>query len=361
MEYGNNNKRWSLHDTFFKDLMLIVGVNSIGKSRTLNVVSSLSNLLSGKRGPFSDAEYTVTFSCPDSKDDYTYQIKMYGADVVKESLTQGSNILLERDHQGLGSLKAVKIDADLDFKIDKNRLAIVSKRDELQHPFLEPLHEWAAGVIHHRFADDREKETLMAFGRDEPVLDTFTPGIVFLQRGLSQIEGFESAVIKDMRSIGYEISSVNMEYPDDLVTNDGTKPLVISVKEDDLPGRTQQHNMSHGMFRALNTIIKVNFIIHDKNMKLILIDDVGEGLDFKRSKSLVSLIYKKIIDSSKQAWMTTNDQFIMNGIPLENWSIATRDGAEVSYINYENATEKFEEFKFVGLNNFEFFTTEFFK
>ncbi|MDX2432335.1 MAG: hypothetical protein QNK35_15465, partial [Bacteroides sp.] len=38
-----------------------------------------------------------------------------------------------------------------------------------------------------------------------------------------------------------------------------------------------------------------------------------------------------------------------------------REGNKISLFNYENSREIFEEFKFTGLNNFDFYASEFFK
>jgi hypothetical protein len=59
--------------------------------------------------------------------------------------------------------------------------------------------------------------------------------------------------------------------------------------------------------------------------------------------------------------MSTNDQFIMNAVNIEHWAVIVREGNKISLFNYENSREIFEEFKFTGLNNFDFYASEFFK
>lgn len=360
-EYKEKPREWILSKTQFGEIALIVGVNSSGKSRTLNVISSLAALISGIRKPFSaDGEYSVRFSCTEGSADYLYRVAMVASEVISEQLEKDGKIILNRNAEGEGSIRAIKAGVDLDFKVPKNQLAILAKRDQVQHPFLEPIHEWATGIIHHRFADDNEKDSIVAFAQPRPDIDPFTMGVVILKRSLENDKDFESALISDMEKIGYKISSVNIEYPIDLPPQQGQRPVCISVKENELEANTQQKEMSHGMFRALNTLIKLNYMIRDKTMSLMLIDDVGEGLDFSRSKKLVALILDKAKHKSKQVLMTTNDQFIMNGVPLDYWSIAKREANRVSYRDITNSKETFENFKFIGLNNFEFFSSEFF-
>jgi len=57
--------------------------------------------------------------------------------------------------------------------------------------------------------------------------------------------------------------------------------------------------------------------------------------------------------------MATNDRFVMNTVPLEYWSVLERRGAVVKVHNRENAKQKFEDFRFTGLNNFDFFASDF--
>jgi len=44
-----NTNRWQLKDFLLQDINLIVGKNATGKTRTLNILAALANLLSGVR------------------------------------------------------------------------------------------------------------------------------------------------------------------------------------------------------------------------------------------------------------------------------------------------------------------------
>lgn len=59
--------------------------------------------------------------------------------------------------------------------------------------------------------------------------------------------------------------------------------------------------------------------------------------------------------------MSTNDKFVMNNTELEYWQIIHREGGLVKMHNITNSAEIFDEFRYTGLNNFDFFSTEFFK
>jgi hypothetical protein len=122
-----------------------------------------------------------------------------------------------------------------------------------------------------------------------------------------------------------------------------------------------QFEMSQGMFRALSILIQVNYAGMAHQSYCILIDDIGEGLDFDRSTRLIELLREKALESSFQLIMATNDRFVMDRVPLEEWSVLQRHGGHVRVLNYANSRELFEDFKFTGLSNFSFLETDFAK
>ena len=71
------------------------------------------------------------------------------------------------------------------------------------------------------------------------------------------------------------------------------------------------------------------------------------------------MVREKAERSSVQLVLSTNDRFVMNRVPLEEWSVLQREGATVRVRNYENTREIFEEFKLTGMSNFDFLATDF--
>ncbi len=108
------------------------------------------------------------------------------------------------------------------------------------------------------------------------------------------------------------------------------------------------------MYRVLSLLININYFQLKNTGSCILIDDIGEGLDFDRSCRLVGLLRKKSEDSNLQIIISTNDRFVMNEVPLDEWSIIQRKGSHVKFRNIQNSKEIFENFKFTGLSNFSF-------
>ena len=169
-----------------------------------------------------------------------------------------------------------------------------------------------------------------------------------------------------MLSVGYRIDEIGTKTPATSIFQEGksysleVKPQYIYVQESDLKDKTEQSIISQGMFRVLSLIIQVNYSLLAKNPSCILIDDIGEGLDFERSSAMVKLLISKAQTGLVQLIMTTNDRFIMNGVPLEYWSVIERTPGLAKLHNIHNSKEIFDDFKFTGLNNFDFFATQFY-
>ena len=173
---------------------------------------------------------------------------------------------------------------------------------------------------------------------------------------------FVNAIKADMRSIGYDLDKIDVGRPVSLAFKPGPIqiPNGILVQESDLDGETDQNDMSQGMFRAMSLLIQLNYSQMASIPSCILIDDIGEGLDYERASALIKLLVEKAKNSKVQLIMSTNDRFIMNNVPLEYWSVVRRFPKRSKIYNYRNAREKFEEFELTGLNNFDFFSSRFY-
>jgi len=71
------------------------------------------------------------------------------------------------------------------------------------------------------------------------------------------------------------------------------------------------------------------------------------------------LLSEKARAGKFQLVMSTNDRFIMNHVPLKDWTIVKRESGQSRIYNYENSKKHFDEFKFTGLNNFDFLAMDF--
>ena len=180
-------------------------------------------------------------------------------------------------------------------------------------------------------------------------------------------EEFKKLVIDGMGDIGYQIDDIQLSPISEFNFN-GMVPLAIAVKETGVRCFVNQAGLSQGMYRALALLIQfyANILwtrhacagrdVQLGDSPLILIDDIGEGLDHERARKLIGLLVEESKKYKIQIIMSSNDRYVMNYVPLEHWTVLSRKGALVSSINYENSKDIFDEFSYSGLSNFDFFS-----
>lgn len=365
-QHAGTAEEWILSKVLFKDTNLIVGRNASGKSRTLSIVKALAELLSMRQQlRYRSGDYNAVFE--DNNKQIVYMLKYEDGKVIEEEIKIDDITMLIRGRDGSGSIRAMQIEKDLRFQVPVNEVAACAKRDAIQHPFLDPLYEWGRSLVHFPFGTSLGKDTFLTLQEkedvknidDQALLRSGQNVIMVFRKGKLQFGNeFVEAIKRDMKTLDYHIVRIGIGAPTSLVfTGLATAAVGLFVEETGLKAIIDQGNMSQGMFRALSVIIQVNYILRAKTSQCILIDDIGEGLDYERSSSLVKLLIKKTESKKVQLLMATNDRFIMNIVPLEYWSIVNRHENVCEIFNHENSPKTFDDFELTGLGNFDFFTS----
>jgi energy-coupling factor transporter ATP-binding protein EcfA2 len=368
-EYKNKPNAWSLDEFQLGYTNLVIGKNASGKTRTLNVIGGIADLVSGHLGgkklPFISGDYKLCFENSTKKIEY-----LLGYDdskIYNEELIVDQEKLLERGIGGAGTIYFVEEGKKIKFHVPDNELACVARRDSVQHPFFEQLFEWGKNTLHYRFGTYLGKDTFALIGnskdKDFINLKETNKVVGILHRGLETYkQTFKKNILKDMHKIGYELVDIGVEPLQNISLNikPDTHPEGVFVQEVGLNQKIYQTEISDGMFRALSLIIQLNFAENESVPSCILIDDVGEGLDFDRSSKLIKLVIEKSKKTKVQLILATNDKFVMNNVPLEYWSIIQRIDDKCRIYNYKNSKKLFDEFDFTGLNNFDFFSSNFY-
>jgi hypothetical protein len=368
-EFAGDAKHWQLENCDFAEINLVVGRNATGKTRLINVLSGLCKILAGQQTEvFTSGTYHAEIGL--STGTYVLDLEFSNGEVVTESLDVNGVRRLTRGADGTGEIYYEKQGASIGFQVPRTAIAIQQRRDELQHPFVVTLANWAEGCQTYRFAS--------IFGQTSVI------GLTSLQESLAKPDGligpgdvvstysrafekygapFDQAVIRDMQTLGYDLSDVGTD--DMRQMNAGIKmhePILgLFVTEVGFNFKLPQFAMSQGMYRALALVIHLNVASFEKRRTLVLVDDIGEGLDFERSVSLIDVLIRHSKEAGLQAIMTTNDRFVMNRVPLENWSLLRREGSVVRAHTARNSPKEFADFKFLGLSNFELFTSATFR
>lgn len=93
--------------------------------------------------------------------------------------------------------------------------------------------------------------------------------------------------------------------------------------------------------------------------KCLVIDDMGEGLDYMRSTKLGKIMYDFCEKNHIQLIATSNDSFLMDAVDLQCWNILQREGNRVYSISALNSPALFEKFRRTGLSNFDILSSNF--
>jgi energy-coupling factor transporter ATP-binding protein EcfA2 len=346
---GNNNDY-----AYFENLNLLVGKNASGKSRTLNVIREIANLLSGHvnlKQAFSPSE-NIELIFMEDKSTFKYILTFKDRKIVSETLSKDNKVLLDRKNN-------ILLDSgnnNILFDIPEYQLAIVL-HDQNDKPYFEDFVEWGRSLKNYLFANQLEKNRLVKdytqINENDRDIDDPDVLIYTFYKGKEQFgEVFISEIISGMQELGYYVSDIDIE------EKDGWYGLSI---EEEGEYTVSQKEMSQGMFRALSLFIMLGYARLMDLSFCMLIDDIGEGLDFESSKKMTDIVIKKVNKSNMQFFMTTNDRHIMNQIPLRYWTVIGREYSRSIFYDYTNSKDAFDDFEYTGLNNFDFLATDFYR
>jgi energy-coupling factor transporter ATP-binding protein EcfA2 len=370
VEFPGQPPEWKFDDFTLGQINLVVGRNSVGKSRLLSVISNFGKMLTGEiKEPPYDGRFEALFS--EDQNTWTYDVKYDHSEIVHETLIYNGKDVLMRGKGGIGQIDAKNFEdkeVRMRFKTPLRQLGVVSKRDSFQHPYLDGLYEWGHALRHFQFGSEMGPHNLAIAlavkGLNVEIDEKNTSSLVpIYDLAIRQPYGEElkQTVMADMETLGYHITELGIRKP---AYNAGMGTLMgdfvgLCAKEQELDVMTDQPNMSQGMFRTLSLLIQTTHYMMSNKSGCILIDDIGEGLDFERSCILIDLLREKAKRSSFQLIMSTNNRFVMNRVPLEEWCVLERTKGHVRVRNYANSAAAFEEFKITGLSNFDLFATNF--
>jgi energy-coupling factor transporter ATP-binding protein EcfA2 len=377
-EHENTPTTWAVKKLNFGHVTLLVGKNSSGKSRVLSVIASLAGLLAGRVGGFGSGTWDANFarSKGEAVEKQTYHVSFSGGVVVSEFFRIKNSIVMRRDEKGEGFVLRKNTENKVQYKVDRNQLMAVVRSDAYQHPQFDHLKKWAKNVCLYRFGSEFGRGNLV--GTIAPPPDpTAILEVSSLVENVTQVFAntkarfeaeYRDSVVEDMNSIGYEIDDILLVQVGGGFSVNGSAPMALGVKEKRVSCYVAQDHLSQGMYRALAIIIQFNAnVLWTRSSMvgrepklgdspLVLIDDIGEGLDHERSRKLIELLMKKALKHNIQIVMSSNDRYVMNYVSLEYWSVLQREGAVVTAIDHTNAQDVFEEFSYSGLSNFDFFS-----
>lgn len=195
-------EQWRLEDCTLSDMNLIVGKNATGKTRTLNAIATLTMLLADELKIMDKAgNFSVIFD--HNGVDMHYLLSFADYQVIQEELWQGDKLLLQRQKDGTGKILTEQLDKPGDylaFQPPANELAVVSRRDAIQHPFLEHLYQWGKSAIYFQFGTPMGQNDLV----DNQVVAIF-------KKGQQNNQNYIQTIINDMQFCGYKLENISLQ------------------------------------------------------------------------------------------------------------------------------------------------------
>lgn len=340
---------WVLQKIDLQEVNLLVGTNGTGKSKTLFYLNLLRSFI--KSGDFfikdehgiweiswlTDSNQTLT---------YTLGLKLnkedIGVFVSEESLLLGDKIILQRKKDySCQIFSEISQQADI-FNPPIDEMALLSRRDTKAYPYIENIIEWAKNSYELQFSSikmDNESMQIESDYEQYPIL-------------FSRLNSeHRERIIINCNFIGFKISNIKYE-------STGHSHFLI-LTEEGLNTPIYQFDLSQGMMRSICVLIYIEYLISKSKTATLLIDDLGEGLDYERAIELGKMLFTLCKENNIQLIATSNDSFLMNVIDIDYWNVLIREGKIVKAINKVNHPAIFEDFRFEGTSNFNFFSSSF--
>jgi len=346
IEFSYDDGTWKLENLRLKDVNLLVGRNAVGKSRTLSMINWLRQFIVGKADIKTGNLWHAKF-INNKKQTIEFEFKTnekIGA-IDYELIIIDGEVVLSRD------LNVAQMKSETSGKLEEvyppnDRLVLHARRDIRAYPYLEELFNWAKKSEGFIFGN-HNVSSILQNGFRRPVFITIESSPLYL----SYLDEFNKKdVLNELNKIGYNFSDIYYE--------ERSVPTIYLVEEG-VNIELSHFQLSQGLMRSLSILIYLQVLISKENPATILIDDLCEGLDYERAIKLGKLIFEKCKNSNIQLIATTNDNFIMDVVDIEHWNLLTREGSTVTAMNYDTHRQLFDDFRFTGLSNFDFFSSDY--
>ena len=328
-----NASGWALEDLLLNRQNLVVGLNAVGKSRTVAAIGRVASYI---RGEMDDTE---DFSCSlvlENGNRLEYSFEVVDGKIQAEILKKDNTSLIQRE------LYSAKMYDDT-VSPPESKLLIQIRRDTKLYPEIEEIIQWA------------EHTSLFVFSNITASQNSLSPFVISDEPKITvmygKISGDQQEQLKKyMCDLGYKINKIDVaELPSKtlLVYEDGVKfPL--------LP-----FDLSNGMFRVFCVLLYMIYCSTLADARCLVIDDMGEGLDYMRSTKLGKIMFDYCDKNHIQLIATSNDSFLMDAVNLHYWNILQRNGNRVHGVNCTNSPLLFEKFQRTGLSNFDILSSNF--
>lgn len=339
--FSYKSESWSLPSLApLQQTNLLVGMNATGKTKTIMALHNVAAFMQSQALLFGDRSFSTSMEFTESEGVFSkmhYSFEVFRNVIVSEHFSvDGVQVIKRRGSSAF--YRKDKIDPPL------GRLVVQIRRDRTAYPEIEKLMSWIEGVMS-LSCSDINHVTILNFQND------FIKPISFNELVNSLTAEEKKRVFKNAKELGYDIV--------DMIPIDVSGSKIVSVKERGARREFWDVNLSSGMLRVLYLLCYMEYLKHDNKTSLLLIDDIGEGLDYNRSTKLGKMIFEACEKDGMQLIASSNDSFLMDVVDISKWQVLRRRGSEVRSLNESNSENLFRQFRLTGLSNFDLFSSDF--
>ncbi len=333
---------WSLDTLTVGKTNLMVGKNSTGKTRAIIALSRTLRIISQAAEIENDDNFAAKLVFEDNGSEITLYLKISERVIQNEILIIDGEEIIKRD------TKTTFLRGEV-ANPPANLLLLHVRRDVNEFPEAENIINWASRAIGRSF------------------IETDTPNDEQL---CELVESFSDAMRRNVVSmaneVGFPITEVNT-FRNTLrsalkkgakVPNGLEKMQFLVFKEKNVQPYLAYSELSEGMRRTILLLIFIEHFVNNSEGAFLAIDDLGEGLDYTRATKVGRLLFDTCREHGIQLVAASNEEFMMNIVDIDCWNILVRHGQTVKSFTKDDAPKLFEEFRFSGLDNFDFFTSD---
>lgn len=320
---------------------LLVGKNASGKSRVIKALLNVTNFIQLKSTPFGVNSFKakLVFNYSNNEDSQIeYEFELHNGVIVSERLISNGENVIKRDNKN-SYLFGDEINPP------SSKLVVQVRRDKSLYPQIEEIVEWAEGVTVICCSDINPFTLIIGSSKFINPLD-------FDELVGQMTKEDKNNVIGNAKNLGYDITNISL-----IKANPDLR--IVTVKERYIKDAILSFNLSSGMMRVLYLLCFLEFAKHKKHNSLLLIDDLGEGLDYSRAIHLGRMVFDTCEETGLQLIASSNDSFLMDVVDLSKWQILRRKYSKLSVVNQVCQPELFAQFRMTGLSNFDFFSSDF--
>ncbi len=321
---------------------LLVGRNASGKTRTIKALQGVTNFLQMKGSALGEYEFKTRLTFADAAKagwEMVYSFETADGKVVSEQMAVNGETLIKRNAE-----KTIFMGQTINPPTEK--LVVQVRRDKEAYPEVESLMEWAEGAILISCSDINPYTVIL--GNAAPIVNP----VPFSSMVDALTAADKKNVIAVAKRLGYGIKEIS-------TFEVNGKMKFVTVKELYVKRNIMDYQLSSGMMRVLYILCFLEYMGHGAKHSLLLIDDLGEGLDYNRATLLGKLVFERCEEEHIQLIASSNDSFMMDVVDISKWQIVRRDKNKLKVLNQSNTSGLFDSFRMTGLSNFDLFSSDY--